>query len=490
MPLNILFVAAESAPFVKVGGLGDVVGSLPPVLRRLGHAVRVIIPHHGAIDDTSFDLRSWGTFDMIWNADVTHVEVASAEYNDTLFYFVRGWPFFAPHETFIYHDNTGIDIGRFLFFCTASLELTRLIADKEGWVPDLFHIHDWHTSPLPFLLARVNQDDPILAQAPTLLSIHNIQHQGWGLGWHLYRAGLPIVDHPLLHATGKVDCTLAVGLAYSTILSTVSPRYAQEIMSPEEGYGLDGLIHTRSSRLTGILNGIDTDTWNPRNGRDIHAPYDENTLEKRALNKRMVQQELGLPVQDSTPLVSTVTRLEWQKGIDILIPAVRYMLANNSAQFILLGTGRQHYEEQARQLATDFPEQAAIRTEFDIPLSRRIYAGADIFLMPSAFEPCGIGQMLAMRYGAVPVVRETGGLADTVDENTGFLFRDFHEGALGWALGRALETYSRAPDKWQSIQRAGMQRDFSWERSARQYIDLYEQALKVRRNYAAQRAAT
>jgi len=292
------------------------------------------------------------------------------------------------------------------------------------------------------------------------------------------------VDHPLLRAMGKAENVMAVGLAYSTMLSTVSPRYAQEIATPEGGYGLDDLIHARLLHLAGILNGIDTERWCPATSQNVAVPYDVETLPSRIKNKEALQAELGLPVRTDVPMIGAVMRLVEQKGPGIMFPSVRGMLESREAQFVLLGAGLPDYEQRARQLAQDFPDKVAVRLEFDEPLSERIYAGVDVFLMPSLFEPCGLGQMIAMRYGAVPVVREVGGLADTVDPQTGFLFKDYQSWALSSTLGRVLDVYEHNKRDWRKRQRRSMERDFSWERSARGYLELYQQTISLYQAYA------
>ncbi|HEC21771.1 MAG TPA: glycogen synthase [Chloroflexi bacterium] len=482
--MNVTFIAVECAPFVKVGGLGDVVGTLPRVLARLGEHVSVVVPHHGVIDDARFGLRPLTSFDMVWNESTTRVDVAATEWEGVTVYFIRGWPFFDAGERFVYSHDEGIDVGRFLFFSAAALALVRRMAEAEAWQPDLFHIHDWHTSTVPYLLQCLYRGDPILGGAATLLSIHNIRYQGRGVGWHLARAGLPPVDHPLLRAMGQTDNTLAIGLAYSTMLSTVSPTYAREIADPEGGYGLDGLVHARLSRLVGVLNGIDVQRWNPATSPHLTARYDADSLERRAENKRALQREIGLPECPDVPLMGAVMRLVEQKGPGILFPAVRRVLSEREAQFVLLGTGMPHYEDQARQLGRDFPGRASVNLTFNELLAERIYAGIDLFLMPSLFEPCGLGQMIAMRYGALPVARAVGGLVDTVTPDTGFLFADYDAGALRGAIHQALDVYTGQPDRWRERQRRAMQRDFSWERSARRYVDLYRQAVRLHRQVA------
>lgn len=481
--MNVLFAAAEGAPFVKIGGLADVIGALPHALGELGHAVRVALPHHGVVDDAAFGVERLATFEMPWDGGTARVEVSQAVREGVAYYFLRGFPFFSGHERFIYHEDEGIDVGRFLFFSAAVLRWAQRLAENEGWQPDLFHVHDWHTALVPYLLHRLYGGDAALAHTATLLTIHNMRYQGWGVGWHLERAGLPPVDHPLLTAADRTDNCLAIGLAYSTMLSTVSPRYAEEIITAEGGFGLDGLLHARSARLVGILNGIDTQRWNPATSPHIAQRFDAGSLERRVQNKLALQAELGLPQRADVPLVGVVMRLVEQKGVDILIPAMRHMLSHAEMQFVLLGTGQYRYESDAWWLGHDFPDKAAVRLVFDEPLSERIYAGCDLFAMPSLFEPCGIGQMIAMRYGALPVVREVGGLADSVAPDVGFLFRPYEAGALQEALSRALEVYFNRPEEWRERQRRAMQRDFSWGASARGYAELYREAVALHHRY-------
>jgi starch synthase len=481
--VNILFAAAESTPYVKVGGLADVVGTLPGVLNRLGENVRVALPHHGTIDDEHFGLRTYATFQMDWNEDSTLVEVCCAAHDNVTTYFLRGAPFFDPSEEFVYSQDEGIDVGRFLFFAAAVLKLADYFAKREGWHTDVFHVHDWHTGTLPFLLSTLYKDDEHLGKAASVFSIHNLGYQGWGVEWHLDRAGLPPVTHPLLRSTGKTDNSLAIGLAYSTTLSTVSPTYAQEITQPDNGYGLDSLLHARSTRLRGILNGIDEQRWNPATSPNIAANFDAATLSRRAKNKLALQAQVGLPQGEDIPLVGTVMRLVEQKGPAIMFPAVRTMLENSDAQLILLGTGQPIYESEAQEIGQDYPDRAHVSLSFNEVLAERIYAGIDAFLMPSLFEPCGIGQMVAMRYGALPIVHHVGGLVDTVPTTIGFAFTDFNAGALTREIDRALDVYTNTPETWQARQQRAMQVSFDWQRSASHYVDLYRSAIELHSQY-------
>lgn len=420
---------------------------------------------------------------MPWSGSPTDVEVSRAVRGGIPHYLIRGWPFFAAEDAFIYHADEGVDVGRFLFFCAAALTLTRRLAESEGWQPDVYHLHDWHTAFLSYLLTREYFDDPLLSAA-TVFSIHNMRYQGWGVGWHLERAGLPPVEHTLLQAIDRTDNALAIGLTHSTMLSTVSPRYAEEITTGTGGFGLDSILHARLSRLVGILNGIDVDRWDPSTSNNLVHRFDAETLDARVENKLALQAELGLERSADVPLIGIVTRLVDQKGPDILFPAIWHLLKYTRIQFVLLGTGRDEYQSAAWEIGQAYPGRAAIRLMFNEPLSERIYAGSDVFVMPSLFEPCGLGQMLAMRYGALPVVREVGGLADTVTPDVGFLFRDYSTGALQWALSRALDVYYNRPAEWRGrIQRA-MAKDTSWARSAREYEKLYTRATALWQRYA------
>ncbi len=481
--MNVVFVAAECAPYAKVGGLADVAGSLPQALTRLGHRVVVIIPGHGVIRTDMHGIAPHSTFDMSWNGEVSRVEVLTAQSGGVPVYFLRSWPFFTGHEDFIYHQDEGVNVGRYLFFSAAALAFSRRLAQQESWRPDVFHLHDWHTGPVALLLARLYRGDSVLGEAASVLSIHNMRYQGWGIGWHIARAGLPMVDNQLLLATGLADNSLAIGLVYSTMLSTVSARYAQEITTYEGGFGLDGLVHARQMRLVGIVNGIDTVRWNPAASTAITAPYDAETLNRKVDNKLALQKKLGLPARPEVPLASAVTRLVDQKGPDIMAAGVRHMLHYADMQFVVLGTGDPHWEAEMRRLATDYPEKASAQIMFDENLSEEIYAGSDIFLMPSLFEPCGIGQMLAMRYGTLPVVRAVGGLVDTVDPAIGFLFTDYSANGVIAGLSAALDVFYRNPAGWLERQRRAMALDFSWDASARRYVQLYERAVAVHRSY-------
>ncbi len=481
--MNIFHFSAECAPIVKVGGLADVVGSLPQALKHDGNDVRVVMPHHGVIVDSQHEIKPLAGFTMQWNGAPTRVQIASTEKYGFTIYLLRAFPYFQPNEQFIYHADQGIDVGRYLFFSMAALVWVRRLCEDEGISPHILHTHDWHVGTLPYLLRRVFSSDLALHRAAVVQSIHNVKYQGYGVGWHIKRAGLPPIDHPLLHSMGLADNCLAIGLTYTTVISTVSPRYAQEIVYEGMDYGLAGLLHTRQSQFIGIVNGIDTLTWDPTTSQHIQQQFSSLTLHQRQLNKTALQRELGLPERLDVPLIGMVSRLTEQKGIDIALPAIGDLLNTQDVQFVLLGTGAYHYEAGFRQMGEYFPDRASINLTFSVPLSERIYAGIDVFVMPSHFEPCGIGQMLAMRYGAIPVVRATGGLVDTVTPDVGFHFRDYHPSALDDALNRALNIYRNNKDVWLARQKRAMLTDLSWAQSANRYIDLYQRAIDVHQQY-------
>lgn len=481
--MNVVFIAAECAPFAKVGGLADVVSSLPPVLVERGHDVRVVLPHHGIIDDARFKIEHLDSFEMMWAGGTARIDVSFTRYNGVRVYFVKGWPYITGSESFVYDANEGVNVGRYLFFSAAALAFINRRADMERWRPDVLHAHDWHTGMVPFLAAKLYPVESALRTAAVVFSIHNMQYQGWGVGWHLDHAGLPPVDNHLLAATGKNDNCLAVGLAYSTMVSTVSPSYAEEILSSEGAHGLDGVILTRRSRMRGILNGIDPVRWNPASEGVLEAPFDAERLDEKARNKAAIQRVLGLPVKTGLPLVGIITRLVDQKGPEIMVPALRHMLYHAEMQVISLGSGDPHWEHEFWKIGSDYPSKAIAYLGFDEVLAEQIYAASDLFLMPSKFEPCGLGQMIAMRYGALPVVHAVGGLRDSVPSDVGFLFNGFHYNDVITVLTEALDMYYNRPRFFRQRQKRAMSLDFSWGRSAKAYEDLYTQAVDYHHQY-------
>ena len=479
---NVLFVSAEVAPFAKVGGLADVAGSLPKALRQAGVDVRVVMPLYGFLDLQRYQIEPLFTFDLPRPSGTTVVEVLRTVYDTVPLYFLRGWPFFGA-ETNVYGDWEW-DSPRFIFFNQAVMALADELRDRDDWFPDVFHVNDWHTGLIPFLL-ETKRADPGWEHVGSMLSIHNMAYQGDNVGGWLWQEQIPPRDHPELVTRGLTSNMLSIAITYSDIVSTVSPRYAVEIQYPYMGYGLDELLRTRIDDLHGILNGIDLDQWNPATDPLLIENYDaDNFLEKRVANKRQLQADSGLEVRDDVPIITLVSRLVFQKGIDIAVPALRRLLLDTDVQFIALGSGEPDLQDQLYRLGRDFHWRASVFLGYNATVAQRIYGGADLFLMPSRYEPCGVGQMLAMRYGALPLVRETGGLADTVenyddgpaDRGAGFTFLFEEPDALLSTIRWALNTYWERRDAWVRMQRRAMNVDFSWDRSARQYADLYARA--------------
>jgi starch synthase len=480
-PLKVLYLAVEAAPYVKVGGLADVAGSLPKALRALGHDVRIALPRHKSIDGSRFRLKlALPPFLVPVGADNKLTEALEGATEGVPAYLVWDEYYFGRDKVYGYDD----DAQRFVFFGRAILTFIRQL----GWQPDVIHANDWHTAFVPTWLATAGKTDPFYAPIATVYSIHNVTYHGTTGNTILPFAGLEgHVRHLEAEQPGTVNW-MARGILHSDVVNTVSKRYAQEILTPEYGAGMEGLLKNRHAerRLCGILNGVDYDQWNPAADPHLVQRFDIHSLDTRALNKAAFQSEVGLPVRDDVPLIGFVSRLVDQKGVDILSAALDRMFARD-VQFVMLGTGEKRYEEIYGALPKRFPNKAAVFLKFDAALAQRIYAGTDIFLMPSQFEPCGLGQIIAMRYGSVPVVRATGGLADTVSDldaaknkGTGFTFGDYSGDALWSALERALDTF-RNRKTWRGLQERGMKADFSWTASAKKYEELYRKAIEFHR---------
>jgi starch synthase len=477
---KILFLSAEVDPFAKRGGLGDVAASLPKALRELGHEIRVVMPAYQNIE-----AGYPGVEPMAGSLQVPTGSgpVACGAFQSTLpgsdvpIYFIGEWHLFNRPEIYGYGD----DPFRFAFFSRAALELVRAL----DWRPDVVHAHDWHTAPAVTWLATTGQHVSFFFNMPTVFTIHNLAHQGH-TGWDIFNY-LGLVTHGLQEeAYGEVNF-MARGIYHSTMINTVSPTYAQEITTPGGGAGLDGLLRHRHYDLHGILNGLDYEVWNPATDGRLVAPFSEDDVNGRLTNRRALQNKVGLPQRDDIPLVAMITRLDGQKGLDITGHVIHLLMNNfaGEAQFIVLGTGAAEYESMFARLAGYHRGKMAAILAYSAGLAPLIYGGSDIFLMPSLFEPCGLGQLIAMRYGSVPVVRATGGLADTVQDGvTGFSFYDYNSDAFWHALSRAIYVFNVDKPRWQQIQHNGMTADFSWPRSAQSYQQLYEWAL-ARHGYSA-----
>lgn len=481
MPLKILFVSAEVAPFAKVGGLADVAGALPKALRAQGHDVRVVMPAYQKIEQQGqagqYQGRPGG---MIVNTGAGPIPAGIWEGalpgSDVPVYFVAERNLFGRPNVYGYDD----DAYRFAFLSRAAFEVCQVL----GWRPDVLHAHDWHTAPAVMWLATAGQADDRYRGIPSVFTIHNLAHQGV-TSWDAVRY-LGVITHGMIEERFGTVNFMARGLYHATMINTVSPTYAREILTPEGGWGLEKLLHFRSFDVHGILNGVDYDVWNPGADKHLARPFGVEALEDRLENKRALQARLGLPQRDEVPLLAMVTRLDAQKGLDIT-GHVLHRLLNGGAgdvQVVVIGAGAQPYEDMLRNLAADHPTKMRAVLAYAPELAPLAYGGSDLFLMPSLFEPCGLGQLIAMRYGSVPVARAVGGLADTVrDGVTGFLFGAYSADAFWHALQRAIYIYNVDKTSWRSIQLNGLTSDFSWRNSALGYQQLYEWAIARMRGH-------
>ena len=476
--LKVLFLSAEAVPFAKVGGLADVAGALPKALRGLGHDVRLMIPRYGSIRSDQFQFEKVGKpFPVPCGPGEERVHLVQTTTEDGApVYLIWDEKFFSPRERVYGFDD---DPQRFTFFGRAVVAALPLL----GWMPDVIHANDWHTAVVPTWLAYEGRYLREYRHLASLFTIHNLAYQGISGRLILTFARMEYVKHLEVEPPGQVNW-MAQGIANADLISTVSPQYAKDILETEAGAGLSPLLQARADRLVGVLNGIDTDLWNPATDPHIPQRFDLSTLKMRAVNKAALQQKARLPVRPDVPLIGMVSRLDGVKGIDILEPVLEQLLTGD-VQFVLLGTGQPEYHEMLEGLQARFPDKVRVFLRYDDPLARRIYAGCDIFLMPSRFEPCGLGQMIAMRYGAVPVVHRTGGLADTVtdyherpDKATGFAFSPFTPEACLDGLERALGVF-RDREAWTALQVRGMKADFSWRASAKKYVELYRRAMEL-----------
>lgn len=477
-PLKILILAAEIVPFVKVGGLADVAGALPKALQALGHDVRLAMPRYRQVDTERFHLTTVPDA-IVVNMNKFRVPVSLCQGtigHDIPVYMMDAPRFFDRENVYGYTD----DGERFILFCRAALEAMRAL----NWSPDIIHCNDWHTGIVPNWMHTIYRDDAFYGNVATAYTIHNLAYQGI-FGYRILEvAGVASTGflYPQIAELANVVDIMGRGILFADAITTVSERYAQEILTPTFGEKLDHLLRSRRERLFGILNGIDYEEWNPASDHYIDVPFDADSLEKRAENKRVLQERAHLPVRQDVPLLAMISRLTDQKGFDLLAQIAEPLFAQG-VQFVVLGIGDQHYHEMFQNLAARYPEQVAIFLTFNADLARRIYSGSDMFLMPSRFEPCGLGQMIAMRYGSVPVVRSVGGLADTVQEydprsgeGNGFTFTNYDPWELFASIVRALELY-RVSDIWRKLQQRAMAADYSWHASATRYVEIYRNAI-------------
>jgi starch synthase len=481
--LKILFATSELAPLAKSGGLGDVAGALPQSLVKLGHEVKVIMPLYKVIKSKYEDQLKFVRWSMIklgWRT--MYSGLLTMDFNGVQIYFIDNEYYFGHDQLYIEYS---FDIERFSFFQLAVLDA---MGEPMSFEPDILHLNDWQCGMIPCLLDANYKPYGKHENVRTVFTIHNLKYQGI----HGRERILDLLDIPDRYLTENgvlkdgVPNYMKSALVYADRITTVSPTYAREILTDYYGEGLNGVLSEQNWKLSGILNGIDTDAYDPVSDKELTANYSvDNWRDGKAACKSALQSELGLPQKPDTPMAAMITRLVDQKGLDLLLHILDELLEED-IQFVLLGTGNPYYEEVLRQAAEKKPEKMAARLTFNLPLSNRIYAAADMFLMPSLFEPCGLSQLISMRYGTIPVVRETGGLVDTVlpynqydGTGTGFSFANINAHEFLFTTKYACEVYRETPEAWQEMVVRAMSGDYSWSRSAQKYADLYEDLIRA-----------
>ena len=479
----VLFIAAEAAPLVTAGGLGEVAYALPRALTNLSNAsgdfeidIRVVIPYYPFLDVDVYQPAKVAEFSINSINGQVLAQVFQIEPEPGLIYYLIDGEPVRNSRSSVYAFDAAEDGEKFTFFSLAALEFARVI----NWKPDLLHANDWHTAAAVYWLALNRKTDPFFQRTASLLNLHNLPYQGEGAGPALQAYGLPPSEDPRLPEWAR-NVPLPLGLLAADQIVAVSPGYAQEILTTEFGSGLSEFLNTRTETISGILNGIDTKVWDPQSDQDLPYNYSIDSLEKRKLNKTGLQQAYSLPQEERIPLLTMVTRFDHQKGVDLVLDAL-LQIADLPWQAILLGSGHPDLENSARRLEKILPDRLRTLILYDKSISRQLYGGCDAILIPSRYEPCGLVQMIGMRYGCVPIARATGGLRDTISdytrsaESTGFLFQGATPESLAGAIRRALYVY-KLEEPWKEMQRRGMETDFSWMVSARNYAVLYNKVL-------------
>jgi starch synthase len=474
--MNILYVSAEVAPFIKTGGLADVAGALPPALRRLGHDARIVLPRYRQVrEGPATQLGPVAATFLPLAERQEELRIYRSMLDDTPVYMLDIPAAF--DRAAIYGEAD--DDRRFILFARGVLALLQHLREIEGWQPEVINANDWHTGLLPNYIKTTYSHT--FSHIPTVFTIHNLAYQGQFSPPTVQLAGLSEGGRVEAHA-GLVDQFnfMARGILFADLISTVSPTYAREILTPEYGSGLDGLLRSRQNQLVGVLNGVDYTFFDPATDPYIPAHYSAEDLAGKALCKAALQQECGFAVDARRPLIGMVTRLAEQKGLDLVHAAMPWLIGETEAQFVLLGTGEPYLEAAFAGYMQARPNRVHARLGFDIGLAQRIYAGSDMFLMPSRYEPGGLGQLIALRYGSVPIVRATGGLDDTIREGwegNGFRFHPYEPAMLIDAITRALTAF-RDQQGWDMLRTRGMREDHSWESSAREYVAMYAWAVR------------
>ena len=488
--LEILIATPEAVPFAKTGGLADVCGSLPKALSGLGHQVKIILPKYRIVDESIFHLQEvnidFPEIPLGEKKEKIRLKSCRASDSGIEYLFMVNDKYYDRDE--LYKDKTtGFDYvdndERFILFTRGTLEVLKAL----NWQPDIIHANDWQSALVSAYLKTLYAGDPFFAGTSTVFSVHNIAYQGNFPKSSFAKIG---VAKDLFYPTspfefwGNVNF-LKVGISYADVLSTVSERYAVEIQSSSEfGFGLEGVLRTRNPDLYGIVNGIDYEEWSPEKDKFVPYHYSKEDFSGKEKNKRVLLEKCNLPkTSENVPLIGIVSRLADQKGFDILAEASDRLLSLD-LQMVILGTGEEKYHKLFKQMAKKYPQKISVNLRFDNTLAHLIEAGVDMFLMASRYEPCGLNQLYSLKYGTVPIVRETGGLADTIQdydpktgEGTGFVFKNYDSDELLEVVKRALRVYQNK-EVWTKLMKNGMQKDFSWQASAKKYEDLYQKALQ------------
>ncbi|MGO9120569.1 MAG: glycogen synthase GlgA [Desulfomonilaceae bacterium] len=486
--MRVLMIASEATPFAQTGGLGEVLSALPAELAQLGLHIDVLMPKYRGITPEKYDIQKTDlAFELTLNAKKVSAQIWQLNGNTScryLFlecddYYDREYLYGSPEKD--YEDNA----ERFVFLTRAALEMAALGSVHY----DLFHSHDWQGALTPVYLRTLYAGVPDLEQSASVMTIHNLGYQGifWHLDMPLVGVGWEFFTPKHMEFHGRLNF-LKSGIIFADEVSTVSPGYRNEILTPEFGFGLEGVLNEKREHLTGILNGVDYQIWNPATDSLITANYSPQNLSNKAACKADLQKIAGLPVRADIPVITMVSRLSNQKGIDLLqgiIPS----LIKRDINLVLLGTGESRYQKSFTEIAYKYPDKVAVFMRYDYTLAHRIFAGGDMMLAPSRYEPCGINQLYALKYGSVPIVRTTGGLKDTVEEfdpqtdsGTGFKFEGPEASEFESTLLKALKVYKEDRDSWKKLMLRGMNKDFSWKRSAVEYAKLYERAIQDRKD--------
>ncbi|MBN1550118.1 glycogen synthase [bacterium] len=485
-PLNILFIASESVPFVKTGGLADVVGALPAVMASLGHNVMVVLPKYGDIDQHRYPMERYFHHLGVWMGDTEEWCAVDRLINTQAFpvYFIEFDRYFKRPG--LYHDSDYNDFAdnprRFAFFSRAALQL----CIDMGFNADIIHLHDWQTAPAAAYQKIWHWNNPIIGKAATLLTIHNVQYQGIYPAWHLDYCGFQMENYTpdKFEDNGRMNF-LKGGITFADFVNTVSPNYAHEISLPGHPSGMAPYLTAKADRFSGILNGVDYQEWNPAIDPRIPATFSADDLSGKIICKQELQRSFYLEIDPDIPLIGVISRFADQKGLDLLAQAIEAIVTDMRVQFVILGSGNPDLEGFFGELPARYPGKIGSYIGFNNDLAHRIEAGSDFFLMPSRYEPCGLNQIYSLKYGTLPIVRATGGLLDTVEQynemtghGTGFIFWEPSADSIYFTTGWAVSTYYDRKSHIERLIQNAMTQDFSWKKSAGNYLDAYISAME------------